>query len=131
MTDQSRVTETIAFINNNPNFPVVRRAVAQFCRQTFPKLSLFDFGPYHTEFHALSGGMSVKQHATVPAGPRTRARCGPRSGDRRGQSVLSKRHAQVFDNHWPQRRRVEILPAGDRQRDAPDQRGAADPVIRW
>ena len=67
--DQSRVNETISFINNNLNFPQVRRqAVAQFCRQTFPKLSLLDFGPYKNEFHALSGEMSVKQHATVPAG---------------------------------------------------------------
>jgi hypothetical protein len=67
--DSTRVDETIAFINNNANFPAVRRqAVAQFCRQTYPRLSLLDFGPYHNEFHTLSGEMSVRQHATVPAG---------------------------------------------------------------
>lgn len=67
--DSTRVNETIAFINNNPNFPQVRRqAAAQFCRQTYPKLSLLDFGPYSTEFHTLSDQMSVKKHATVPAG---------------------------------------------------------------
>ena len=67
--DSTRINETIAFINNNPNLPVLRRqAVAQFCRAMFPKLSLLDFGPYKTEFQALSGEMSVKTHATVPAG---------------------------------------------------------------
>lgn len=67
--DSTRVNETIAFIDNNANFPQARRhAVAQFCRQTYPKLSLLDFGPYSAEFDALSGELSVKLHATVPAG---------------------------------------------------------------
>lgn len=69
VTDSARVTETIAFINNHAtSLPVRRQAAAQFCRQTYPKLSVFDFGAYNTEFHALSSAMSVKHHATVPAG---------------------------------------------------------------
>jgi hypothetical protein len=69
-TDQTRVTETINFINNNVNVSVLRRqAVAQYCRQVYPKLSLIDFGAYNTEFHGLSGEMSVKRVVTtVPAG---------------------------------------------------------------
>lgn len=72
MTDSTRVNETIAFINNNATYPLVRRtAVAQFCRATYPKLSLLDFGAYNTEFHTMSGEMSVKQNATVPTGDAT------------------------------------------------------------
>ncbi|MBV8186026.1 MAG: hypothetical protein JO339_02190 [Alphaproteobacteria bacterium] len=68
----TRVNETIDFIGTNGNFsPVRRQAVAQFCRTTYPKLSLLDFGPYSSEFHTLSSDMSVKQHATVPAGNQT------------------------------------------------------------
>jgi hypothetical protein len=68
-TNQSRMTETISFIHNNPNYPQVRRqAVAQFCRQTFPKLSLFEFGAYKNEFHTISDSMSVKKHVTVAPG---------------------------------------------------------------
>lgn len=72
MTDSSRVNETISFIRDNAAFPLVRRTgVAQFCRTTFPRLGLLDFGAYNTEFHALSGGMSVKQNATVAPGSET------------------------------------------------------------
>lgn len=67
--DNTRVTETIAFIANHAATPQPRRqAVAQLCRQVFPRLGLLDFGPYKAQFEALSGQMSVKQHATVPAG---------------------------------------------------------------
>jgi hypothetical protein len=67
--DSTRVNETMTFINNNANFPQARRqAAAQFCRQTYPKLSLFDFGPYKAEFETLADELPVKQHATVPAG---------------------------------------------------------------
>jgi hypothetical protein len=67
--DSTRINQTIAFIDNNNNFSMLRRqAVAQFCRQTYPKLSAFDFGQYRGEFEALSSAMSVKQQATVPAG---------------------------------------------------------------
>lgn len=73
MTDSTRVNETIAFINNytgsnNNVTPVQRQTAAQFCRQQYPKLKLLDFGPNKHEFHTLSSDMSVKQHASVPAG---------------------------------------------------------------
>lgn len=69
MTDSTRVNETIDFIDTYANAPQMRRqAAAQFCRQNYPKLSLFDFGPYNTEFHALSSDMSVKHNATVAPG---------------------------------------------------------------
>ena len=45
--DSTRIDETIAFINNNANLrQAQRQAAAQFCRQTYPKLSPLDFGPY-------------------------------------------------------------------------------------
>jgi hypothetical protein len=68
----TRVNETIDFIANNPALPPVRRrAVAEFCRRTYPRLSLMDFGPYSSEFHTLSNQMSARQHAAVAAGNTT------------------------------------------------------------
>jgi hypothetical protein len=66
--DSTRIDETIAFISSNNSIkaiPMVRRqAVAQFCRQTYPKLSEVDLQSYSTTFHELSREMSVKRHAT-------------------------------------------------------------------
>jgi hypothetical protein len=106
--DSTRINETIAFINNNNNFPQLRRqAVAQFCRQTYPKLSLVDFGAYKNEFETLSGAMSVEQHATVPAGHK------PDRTKRRAIFLIWKSVYKVFHDALPAAQAAMTMPTAN------------------